>query len=66
MRARDEPADYSRWLAAIFGVLRGFRKICPHSWDAFVFPTNMPGMWPRIGRKGPGVECKVHADVNST
>ena len=41
----------------------GFGKICPHSWDAFVLPTNMHGMWPWTGREGPGVERKVGALV---
>ena len=43
----------------------GFGKIGPHSWDAFVLPTNMHGIWPRIGREGHGVERKVHALVKS-
>ena len=43
----------------------GFGKICSHSWDAFVLPTNMHGMWPQTGREGPGVERKVPALVKS-
>ena len=27
---------------------------------------NILGMWLQIGRKGPGVECKVRAQINST
>ena len=42
-----------------------FGKIWPHSWDAFVIPTNVHGMWPRIVREGPGVERKVRALVKS-
>ena len=43
----------------------GFGKIGLHSWDAFVLPTNMHGIWPRIGREGNGVERKVRAVVKS-
>lgn len=28
--------------------------------------ANIHGMWARIGRESPGVECKVRAHVNST
>lgn len=36
-----------------------------YSWDAFVLPSSMHGMWPRIGREDPGVGCKVRAHVCS-
>lgn len=44
---KGPPADYS-WRGGqrhFFSVQRGFRTICPPSWDAFVLPANMHGMW---------------------
>ena len=62
---QEEPADYS-WSAVLFNCIAGFSKICPCCWDSRVVPTNMLGMWLQMCHKGPGVECKVCAQMNST
>ena len=59
---QGERADYS-WSEVLYKLYREvFQfKICPHSWDFCFVRTIMHGMWPRISRKGRGVEHKVLA-----
>ena len=65
---QEELADYS-WSAVLFKLYsKVFSKICPCCRDSHVYQLIqcMLGMWLQIGRKGPGVECKVRAQINST
>ena len=65
-RWQEECVDYS-WPAVLYKLYSEFfSKICPRSWNSRFVLTNMHGVWPRIGGEGPGVECQIYAQVNST